>query len=290
MKKKFREIIIAEDSGFCFGVKRAVASAYDTLKKNDSREVYILGDLIHNPTVVDELQKLGAIKIDKIEEIENPGNAILLVRSHGISRKILKKARELGINVIDSTCPFVKKIEELVEKLLEDDFEVYMIGDKNHPEVTGLYDSFDGRLKIVENKEQAVLKMPEKNKVGIVVQTTQKLNNFRECVFEILREGYEYRIFNTICESTGRRQSGSVVIAQNSDVIIVIGGKNSANTTRLFEICKNINENTFHIEKSSELEEIWFAGKKKIGITAGASTPGWIIEETTQKIQSFPES
>ncbi len=281
------EILIAEQSGFCFGVKRAVAAAYEILKKKGNRQVYIIGDLIHNPVVVNELHTLGIIKIKSLDEIENSNNSILLIRSHGISKKILKSAIERGIEVIDTTCPFVKKIEGIVESLFNNSFDVLMIGDKNHPEVIGLVDSFDEKINVVENCESVKLLPDLKKKIGIVVQTTQTLKNFKDCVYELMNFGNEFSIYNTICESTDRRQSGGIKLAETVDGVIVIGGKNSANTTRLFEICQRINKYTVHIESPEEINEEWLKGKRKIGITAGASTPGWIIEKAVEKLKNF---
>jgi len=283
-----RQILIANNSGFCFGVKRAVTAAYDALKqKQPDSKIYILGDIIHNPDVVKELENLGAIRIDCIEEIKTTSNSTLVIRSHGTSRQFLKRAEELGLNVINSTCPFVKKIEDYIETFLKDNYQVFIVGDKNHPEINSLTETFSSKVIVIENAKDIEKIKKFDSKIGVVAQTTQTLSNFQNCVLSLLEKAKELKIYNSICEATEKRQTSSAELAGKVDMMIVVGGKKSANTTRLYQICRNINPNTIHIENSEQLQNEDIDGKKIIGITAGASTPGWIIEDVVDKIKKI---
>jgi 4-hydroxy-3-methylbut-2-enyl diphosphate reductase len=281
---KQKKVLLAENSGFCFGVKRAVSQTYDILKKTD-KKVYILGKIIHNPNVVRELNDLGAVTINKLEEITD-NDAVLIIRCHGVPKHVIKKAEGIGLEVINTTCPFVKKIESYVEQLIKDDYEVVIIGDKKHPEVVSLVESFNNNIMTIEKAEQ-IDKIGLFNKLGIVVQTTQSKKNFKECILKLLDKSHNLKIYNTICEATSQRQKSTLEVAKKVDIMIVIGGKNSANTTRLYQISKDVVENVYHIETSDELKPEWFENKINIGVTAGASTPSWIIEDIIQKIYNI---
>ncbi len=282
------EIIIAEHSGFCFGVKRAIDTAYKTVKGSKNKKVYVLGEIIHNPKVVNELSNLGVEKIEKLEEIKKTKKSILIIRSHGVSKKILAKSEKLGIEVVDTTCPFVKKLELIIDELIKENYKIIVLGDKFHPEISSLNDSFDNKLLIVESLEELEnLGIQKSNRIALLSQTTQSLKKFRDCVNYLVDKCLELRIFNTICKSTEQRQLSSLELAKNADVIFVVGGKNSANTRRLYEICKNINSSTYHIEDETEIKKKYLQGKKKIGITAGASTPQDTINEIVKKLEKM---
>jgi 4-hydroxy-3-methylbut-2-enyl diphosphate reductase len=281
-----KNIIIAEHSGFCFGVKRAVSKAYDILKKNDGKKVYILGHIIHNKNVVEELEEMGAVTVNGLEEIKDT-DSYLIIRSHGVSKKILRQAENMNITVINTTCPFVSKIESYVENLLENGYSVVIIGDRNHPEVKSVIDSFDAENLFVIESADEVRNLKTKDKLGIVIQTTQSLKNFHECIDKLIDISKEIKIYNTICGATSQRQSSTLEMARKVEIIIVVGGKHSANTTRLYELCKSVVSDVYHIETEQELKKEWFENKTNIGITAGASTPSWIIDSVTDKIKSF---
>ncbi|MBP7653098.1 4-hydroxy-3-methylbut-2-enyl diphosphate reductase [Candidatus Dependentiae bacterium] len=279
---------MAENSGFCFGVKRAVTAAYDILKqKKPETKVYILGDIIHNPSVVKELENLGAIRVNNIDEITDIKDAVLIIRSHGVSRQSLKRAEGLGLKVINSTCPFVKKIEDYIESLLNENYQAVIVGDKNHPEVNSLLETFTSKVIVIEKADDVKKIEKFQNKAGVVAQTTQTLDNFKECISALIEKNKELKIYNSICEATEKRQNSSADLAKRVDIVIVIGGKNSANTTRLYQICKKINLNTVHIENFDEFKKEWIENVKIVGITAGASTPGWIIEDVVDKIKKI---
>jgi 4-hydroxy-3-methylbut-2-enyl diphosphate reductase len=252
------------------------------LEISKDKNMYILGHIIHNPSVVKDLEKMGAKTVFSVDEIPEPEKAVLIIRSHGVSKKILEYAAQKKIKVVNTTCPFVKKIEIFVEKLLASQYNVVVIGDKNHPEVTSLLDSFkefDNRIFVVSGFEEVKKLNFGTSKIGVVIQTTQTLKNFKECVYELLEKSMQFKIYNTICQATSKRQNSSIKMAEKVELVLVIGGRISANTTRLYEICKGINSNTYHIENVKEIDESWLKNVNKIGITAGASTPDYIINE-----------
>jgi len=288
--KRNYDIIVAENSGFCFGVKRAVQKAYEILKQNvDNKSVYLLGDIIHNPVVVKEIDDLGGKRIENLAEIVDKSNAILIIRSHGAPRQLIDAAQTSGIEVIDLTCPFVKKIDNYIEQLLKENYFVIIIGDSHHPEVMSLLETFDNKILVIENLDDLKNKIQSKtfDKLGVVAQTTQTFNNFKDCVAMFIDISKELRVFNTICASTEVRQASTERISNVCDIMLVIGGKKSANTKRLYEISKKNNDYTYQIETVNDLKKEWFIDKKKIGITAGASTPGWIIDEVVEYIHKL---
>ncbi len=283
------EIIVAPNAGFCFGVKRAVKLAEESSAFNrEGRRVYTLGPIIHNPQEVGRLKGMGVKPLE--EETLSEGDAII-VRSHGIPPDKERELRERGLKVIDATCPYVKAVHEAVCKLAEEGYFIVLIGEKDHPEVIGTL----GYLKecggegiVVENMED-VKEALKHERVGIVSQTTQSEKFFKEVVGEIALWAKEIKVINTICNATSVRQEDVYQLAPQVDVMIIIGGKNSGNTRRLYNISKSLNENSYHIETADELREEWFEGVKRVGITAGASTPDWIIEEVRSKIKEICE-
>lgn len=276
-----REIVLVEGAGFCFGVKRAIEIAFDVAKKY-KEGVFTLGPIIHNLQVVEKLKKLGVKPIEEVSEQENIKT--LIIRAHGISKDKLEKLKKLGYEIIDATCPFVKKAQSIAEKLSLEGYQVLIIGDREHPEVKGIF-SYAGAKAIVVNSDE----IPNLNKkIGIIQQTTQPLSKVKEIlngIINSLNEFEEIRIFNTLCNFTARRLESTEKVAKNVDLMLVIGGKNSANTTQLANLCRKMGVRTYHIEDTKEIDEKWFKDVKKIGVTAGASTPQWIIDEIIDKIK-----
>ncbi len=272
------EIITADEAGFCFGVKRAIDIVKDAVANTD-KKVYTLGPLIHNPQVVEELSKKGVNLAESIDDINDDG--ILIIRTHGVEPKVLKKAQEKGLDIIDATCPFVKNAHKYAKELVETDYQTFIFGDKNHPEVLGIYGYTNDKGLIIENIED-LKDVTFKDKVGIVAQTTQSYEEYFEVTNYILPKVKELKIFNTICNTTGNRQEAAKKLAKEVDVMFVIGGHNSANTKRLAEISANTNTPTFHIETVDEINWDKIKNTNKIGITAGASTPDWIIKEVLE--------
>lgn len=276
------EIITAKRSGFCFGVKRALDITFD-LAKQDREGVSTLGPLIHNPQVIEKLKKEGISPVD-IDDIENKGIKALIIRTHGIPHHQYDNILAHGIKIIDATCPFVKKAQGYAKLLKENGYQVVIIGNSNHPEVSGIM-SYAGEDVIVVNEESFLPKL--KPKVGIVVQTTQRVEALKKFFSNIIEHVKEVKVYNTICSSTAQRLKETEDMARKTDVMIVVGGKNSANTTQLANLCRSFTARTYHIETASEIENKWFDNIKKVGITGGASTPNWIIEEVEKRIRDI---
>lgn len=266
--------VLAPKAGFCFGVKRALDLAMKTAKES-KKNIYTLGPLIHNPQVVEDLSEKGIKVVRDLSEIPE---GVIIVRSHGVGPEVFKIANERGLQIIDATCPFVKKAQELAREFNEQGYQVIVVGDREHPEVTGIIGWTGQKGIVVETPEQA-LKLSTMNKIGIISQTTQPEENFRRIVSVLREKAEEVKTYNTICHATRDRQDAAVELAKKVDVIIVVGGKNSANTKKLARLCSDTGTPTFHIETAEEIQKEWLEGKQTIGITAGASTPDWIIEE-----------
>ncbi len=277
------EIIVAKTAGFCFGVKRAIGMAYDAAK-DAYNTVHTLGPLIHNPQVVKDLEFSGVFAVDCIEDIKD--DSPLIIRSHGITLAELNDLRTRGISFIDATCPFVKRAQGYVKELSDAGYFVVVIGEKDHPEVKGLISYADSGVKVVSNEGEAK-DIPRKKRIGIVAQTTQSLDNLKAILSELLPRVSELRVYNTICNATAIRQKESIEIARKVDCMIVVGGFNSANTKRLTRMCKSLQPNTHQIEMADDIVPDWLDGVERVGVTAGASTPSWIIEEVIKRIETI---
>ena len=275
------EVIVAKTAGFCFGVKRAVNIAFRVSRKK-LNGVYTLGPIIHNPQVVERLSQKGIIPIEDIKEKKDI--EALIIRTHGIPLHLSEKISSLGYEIIDATCPFVKKAQYYAKLLSEEGYQVIILGEKEHPEVKGLMSYATGDV-IVVNGENPIPRI--KSKVGIVVQTTQPLEALKRVLSHAIEYAKEIKVYNTICNSTALRLKETEEMAKNVDVMVVVGGKNSANTTQLAKLCKSLSVPTYHIETSPEIKDIWFKGAKRVGITAGASTPEWIIKEAEERIKDI---
>jgi 4-hydroxy-3-methylbut-2-enyl diphosphate reductase len=271
------EILVAKRAGFCFGVKRAIDMAFALSKKEG---VYTFGPLIHNPQVIEKLRERG---IDVTDDIERDDIRTLLIRTHGIPFDLLKKTVAAGYDVVDATCPFVKKAQHYAKLLRKEGYQVVILGDREHPEVKGLM-SYAGRNVVITDGETL---SPLKKKVGIVVQTTQPIERLKRLLGVVIQQSKEIKVYNTICDSTALRLKETEELAKNVDAMIVVGGKNSANTTQLAHLCKSLNIRTCHIETADEMRKEWLREVNKVGITAGASTPEWIIENVKKRIQDM---
>lgn len=286
-----KRILIAQSAGFCFGVKRAISIANETASKTAGggrtgragTPIYSLGPLIHNPQAVEELEKKGVCVVESVDDI--PCGKVI-VRSHGITRSDAEALAGKGIRIIDATCPFVKKAQEYARSLSRGGYAVIVVGDANHPEVKSIISYIEPGVPILTSlsdlRESSGIR-----KAGIVAQTTQSFENLMEFVSTALKKIQEVRVYNTICHATVLRQKESTAIARKADVMIVLGGYNSANTRRLAEICRESNPRTHHIETAAELSPEALSGVSCVGVTAGASTPEWIIEELVERIRSF---
>ncbi len=284
-----QNVQLAKFAGFCYGVKRAVETAVKLKSENPDKNIYVLGELIHNTDVISELGKMG---IKTIYEIPEKGEGICIVRSHGEAPQVFERLEQAGFEVVDMTCLDVKKVQQRAIELAQNDYFVVIVGKANHPEVIAIKanaEKFSDKVIVateVEEVRQYEKEIKEHQKVGIVVQTTQMLSTLNNVIDYINSVAKEVLIYNTICQSTAKRQAEAKEMAKTSDLMIVVGSKKSANTTHLAEILKDITK-TIHIENDSELESNFdfIKNAKEIGITAGASTPENIINKVVDKIK-----
>ena len=279
------EITVAKSAGFCFGVQRAVDSVYKELEEN-SGKIYTFGPIIHNEQVVEDLNKKGIEVIDTVEQLKEIKEGTVVIRSHGVAKEIYDILEQQKLKMVDATCPFVKKIHNIVLDESNNGKTIIIIGNDNHPEVEGIKGWVNGEV-IVINKEEQIekLSLPEQTKACIVSQTTFNHNKFKYLVEIIRKKGYDITVVNTICNATHVRQVEAQKISSKVDGMIVIGGKNSSNTQKLYDICRNECENTFYVQTVKDLNLHELKSLKSIGITAGASTPKTIIEEVRTECQ-----
>lgn len=272
------KVILAKRAGFCFGVKRATQMAFEAAEKGS--RAYTLGPIIHSPQVVNKLEELG---VSVVKDLERTDSGTVIIRSHGVLKSEMEEAVRKNLDVIDATCPFVKKAQEHVKSLSDAGYGVVVVGDTDHPEVQGIV-SYGGEKVFVVGSGEEVARLPKMGKIGIVAQTTQSFENLKNVVVECLQRGGEIRVFNTICDATAVRQEEAKELAGQVDCMLVVGGFNSANTRRLAEVCTELQPRTHHIETASEIDPAWFASVNTVGVTAGASTPKWIIDEVVNRI------
>lgn len=274
------KVILAKSAGFCFGVKRALELAEKTVEENQT-PIYTYGPIIHNEQVIAELENKGVtvMKEDSAPD-EYPAGTVIL-RSHGVSREVYESILSAGHKIVDATCPFVAKIHKIVDDNSGKDAHIVIIGDKSHPEVMGITGWVRGEnVTVINEKADAeAFFVPKGKKVCVVSQTTYNLTKFQELVEIIKQKGYDITVLNTICSATEERQKEAAEVAHIVDAMIVIGGRNSSNSRKLFEICSAICGNTVFIQKASDLDRDAFSSCETIGITAGASTPYNIIQE-----------
>ncbi len=276
------EIILAKSAGFCFGVKRAVNMAFQAANASDS--ICSIGPLIHSPQMVEKLEAEG-VKV--VNFVTNLTDKTAIIRSHGITRGEEAQLSQQQLEIVDATCPFVKKAQHYVSLLGEEGYSVVIVGEQEHPEVQGIVSYAAGATTwVVANIDQARL-IPTQRKIGLVAQTTQSFENFSDIAAVLLNKCKELRVFNTICDATAVRQEEARSIASKVDLMLVIGGRNSANTTRLASICTEIQPKTYHIETAEGIDSRWIDQITAIGITAGASTPEWIIGEVMEKLREI---
>ena len=280
------EVRLAKTAGFCFGVKRAVDTVYKEAEKNNET-IYTFGPIIHNEQVVEDLEKNGVFVVNSVEELKalQPGTTVI-VRSHGVGKEIYDLMEACGLQIVDATCPFVKKIHRIVERQSKAGKRIVIIGNDKHPEVEGIKGWVSGMATVIETFDEAKAFEAQKDEqLCIVSQTTFNYNKFQDLVEIICEKGYDVESINTICNATEERQTEAKLIAGTVDGMIVIGGSHSSNTQKLFEICKKECENTHYIQTLEDLEEESLKSCECIGITAGASTPNNIIEEVQKHVR-----
>jgi small subunit ribosomal protein S1 len=272
------KVILAENAGFCFGVKRAMKLAFEAAGNSES-PIYSLGPLIHNPQQVELLSQKGVHEVSSLESLK-PGD-VLIIRSHGTTPLILDEAKAKGLKIVDATCPFVVNAQKLAQTLNSEGYQVIIVGEGEHPEVIGIMGFTENKAWVID-KVHSIQNLHKKSRIGVVAQTTQSFDNFREVVSALLEKCDELKAFNTICHATTQRQEGAIELARNVD--------NSANTSRLASLCKSSGVPTYHIETANEIDKSWFNKMKTVGVTAGASTPEWIIDEVISKLESTDEN
>lgn len=279
------EIIVAENSGFCSGVKRAINMAFEAAQRSEGR-VYTIGPIIHNPQVVKKLEEQGVGVIERL----TPGMVgTVIVRSHGLHPDVIAQAEVIGLEIVDATCPFVKKAQRHAASLLADGYQVIVVGSADHPEVEGIVGFAGDEAIIIDTVEEAA-KLGSWPRIGVVSQTTFSVERHRQIVGELVGHALELKVYNTICSETSLRQRATVAVGERADMMVVIGGKNSSNTTRLAELCRAKGRRTYHVETADELRPEWFEERPRVGIAAGASTPQWIIDEVIERIKVLSQS
>ena len=275
------KVIVAEKYGFCHGVRNAISMAEEILAAE--RDVYSLGPIIHNKDVVEQLAKSGLKTIDDVEQIRS---GTVLIRSHGAAPEQIAKLREKKLNIVDATCVLVKRMQRIAEGLERDGYKVVVIGDENHPEVQAVVGCAGDVIVIAD--ESDLHKLPGNGKLGIVCQTTQSPEHFGKMLGAIAKRGFsELKIINTLCKEAIKRQESAVQLCKQVDIMFVLGGLESANTRRLAELCKRYNNQTFHLQNWDEFDKSILSGKNTAGVTAGASTPEWIIDEFVRNLAAF---
>ena len=280
------EVTVAKTAGFCFGVKRAVEKVYEQIGKME-KPIYTYGPIIHNEQVVGDLQEKGVEVIDTLEELKTIRDAVVVIRSHGVGKDVYDILKENGVEIVDATCPYVKNIHRIVEKQTAEGRRVLIVGSEDHPEVQVIKGWGDETTKVIENMDDfRRLELPEDEKLCIVSQTTFNYKKFQDLVEKISKTRYDITVLNTICNATQERQVEAMRIASQVDVMLVIGGKHSSNTQKLYDICRKECKNTYYIQTLGDFNPECISSVRSVGITAGASTPNNIIEEVHTKCQN----
>lgn len=274
------EVIVADNAGFCFGVKRAIKMADDTLESAPG-SVKSLGSLIHNPQVVNSFRERGLEVVAQIDSVAAEDTVI--IRSHGVGPEVKQSAVDRGLKVVDTTCPFVTKAQQYAARLIADGYKVVMIGDKNHPEVIGVVAHTSNQAIVIDTVAEAE-KLKFIPRMGVVFQTTHSIGHVQEIVGALLKRGKEVRVFNTLCGATTSMQKTAIELSSEVEAMVIIGGRQSANTAQLAEVCRKANSRVWQIESAEELDESWFHGIRSVGVSAGASTPDDVIAEVVERL------
>jgi 4-hydroxy-3-methylbut-2-enyl diphosphate reductase len=274
------DVIVADNAGFCFGVKRAIKMANDTMDQA-GMHVKSLGSLIHNPQVVNSFRERGLEVVGDLDSVD-PEDTVI-IRSHGVGPELKQDAAERGLKVVDTTCPFVTKAQQYAAKLITDGYKVVMIGDKDHPEVIGVVAYTQNRAIVINTVTEAEnLKFIPR--MGVVFQTTHSIGHVQEVVGALLKRGKEVRVFNTLCGATTSMQKTAIELSSEVEAMVIVGGRQSANTAQLAEVCRRVNPRVLQIESADEIQEDWFQGLSRVGVSAGASTPDEVIADVVDRI------
>lgn len=273
-------ITIVSEGGFCFGVRRAMRMADETIVAHGHGAT--LGPLIHNREVVARLESQGLRAVQAVQDVHE--GEVVMLRTHGTGPQTICELKKRGVTIVDATCPFVARAQREAARYQTEGYQVLVLGEADHPEARGIAEHTGEAATIVESAaDLAALDLQKK--VAVVCQTTQRLDNLQALVHDLLPHITELCVANTICDATTKRQEASLQVAREADLMIVIGGKHSANTTRLAQICAEAGTPTYHIETAAELDPAWLATVDRVGVTAGASTPDWVIEEVVKRLR-----
>lgn len=275
------KITIAGDAGYCFGVRDAVNLAYESAEKDG--KVYMLGDIVHNEQVVADLAEAGTKVVETLDDI--PDDKPVLFRAHGTATRVWDEAGEKGLNIIDATCPLVQEIHDEVKKLEKDGRQIIIIGDHGHDEVVGIVSHANNPLVLATPEEARALR--KMKRVGVVSQSTQTIENVKEIINILMTKVFDLHFINTICFPTKRNQEQIKELAADSDVMVIIGSFTSANSKRLTQLALEINPNTYQVNSAENLDPAWFDQVEKVGISAGASTPDYLIDQVHERIKQF---
>ncbi len=280
------EVIVAKTAGFCFGVKRAVDTVYSEIEKGG--KIYTFGPIIHNSEVIEDLRKKGVVVIEDIREVGEDDEGTIIIRSHGVSKEIFESLGKTKLKVVDATCPFVKKIHRIVEADSAQNKQIVIIGNRDHPEVSAItgWCAPNVRVTVIENEDEANDFCTDDNaEITVVSQTTFRLGKFKELVEILRKKGYNVDVVNTICNATSERQEEARLIASEVDMMIVVGDSKSSNTQKLYEICSHECKCTLYVQTKDDLQYDPIGSLRRVGITAGASTPKKIIEEVQNYVR-----
>lgn len=280
-----RKVKVAKSAGFCFGVKRAIDMVYEEAAKGG--KVYTLGPVIHNEQVVSDLESKGVKVVDNIESLDAGQDTTVIIRSHGVPEEIINRLKEKNIRIVDATCPFVSKIHHIVKEKYNEGYHIVVIGNAKHPEVEGVCGWCGNSADVIGSVEEAGKYSNYKDKkLCVVSQTTFNYKKFQDIVDILVKKSYDIVVMNTICNATEERQTEAGTIARQFDAMLVIGGKHSSNTQKLFEICKRVCSDTYFIQTLDDLDLKKLQSFRSVGITAGASTPNNIIKEVQSYVRS----
>ena len=275
------KVIVAENCGFCPGVRNAIRTAEKILA--EQKQVYSLGPIIHNKDVVEKLADKGLQTVENVDQIKG---GTVLIRSHGASPDQIERLRKRGLNIVDATCVLVKRVQQIAKDLGQTGYQVVIIGDRNHPEVQAVVGCAKGVIVVAD--ESDLHNLPKDGRLGVLCQTTQSPEYFGQMLGVIVKYGFsELKVINTLCKEAIKRQESAVRVCQKVDIMFILGGLESANTRKLAELCKKYNNQTFHLQNWNEFDKKLLFGKNTAGVTAGASTPEWIITEFVENLKKF---
>jgi 4-hydroxy-3-methylbut-2-enyl diphosphate reductase len=278
------KVTVARHAGICYGVERALKLADEAAATG--RTVHTLGPLIHNPQAVEALRARG---VQAAACVEEAGEGILVIRTHGVDPAMIEAATERGLDVVDATCPFVSSAQQAAAQLKADGYTVVIVGEADHPEVEGIVAHTGGDAIVVEEVSDIPEHLPSR-RAGIVVQTTQSLERLNQVVAALMPRISELKVHNTICSATGKRQNSAEELARSVDAMVVVGGHNSGNTSRLAEICRAVNPRVHLVETADELQPEWFEDVRTVGVTAGASTPDEQVAGVVSAIEAMSDA